>query len=318
MGRVSDRLLAQLAVSQHGLVTRAQTLGLLSPKQIEFRLGAGRLELARPGVYRVAGSLRSWEQDLLAACFAAGDDAAVAQLAAGALWAMPDIVRGEPEIVVPSPRWARLTGVRVHRSDRLFKHHVTVRDDVPVTSAARTLFDLSAVVGPAFLDKLVNSSLRRSIVTPAELHRCCDDLATRGRRRLTIVRAVLAAHSAGFDAGDSDPEVKLVRWLTAAGFPPPVQQHQVIVNRKLFLLDLAYPAQRIAIEYDSWTHHGNRAGFDRDSRRRAALTLDGWTYLGVTSAWARRDVIDAVAAAFGRSCRARAPSDGVQRDKIGG
>jgi very-short-patch-repair endonuclease len=310
MERVSDQLLAQLAVSQHGLVTRAQTLGLLSHKQLRQRLSSGRLEGLRPGVYRFAGASPSWEQELLAACLAAGAGAVASHLAAGAIWAMPGVARGQPEILVPSPRWVRLPGVRVHRSDRLFKHHITDRDGVPVTTPARSLFDMSAVVGPMFLGRLINSSLRRHIVTIPEIRRCCDDVATRGRRRLTIVRAVLDERPSGFDPGDSDPEAQLVGRLIAAGFPVPVQQHQVIIGRRIFLLDLAYPEHRIAIEYDSWEHHGNRVSFDRDSRRRASLTLDGWTYLGVTAAWSENDVVEAVSAAFRRSCRDGVPSQG--------
>jgi hypothetical protein len=312
MEGVSDQLLAQLAVSQHGLVTRAQALSLLSQKQLKQRLSSCRLERVRPGVYRFSGAASSWEQELLAACLAAGPDAASAHLAAGAVWAMPGIHRGEPEVVVPSPRWARLPGVRVHRSDSLYKKHVTIRHDIPVTTAARTLFDLSTVVGPAFLGKLLNSSLRRHIVTLTELRECCDDLAARGRRRLTIVRAVLDERGLGIDPGDSDPEAKLVGWLLSAGFPRPVQQHQVVVRRRLYLLDLAYPEQKVAIEYDSWEHHGNRDAFDRDSRRRAALSLEGWAYLGVTSAWSKSDLVEAVGRALQRSCRAGGTSPGPQ------
>jgi hypothetical protein len=318
MERVSDQQLAQLAVSQHGLVTRSQGLGLLNSQQLQRRLASGRLVRVRPGVYRFAGARVSWEQQLLAACLAAGEGAAVARLAAAALWVMPGIARGEPEVVVPSPRWARLPGVRVHRSDRLLPHHVTEREHVPVTSAARTLFDLSAVVGPGFLGTLVNSSLRRNIVSLSELRRCCDELATRGRRRLTIVRAVLDERSPEFDPGDSDREVELVGWLRAAGLPPPVQQHQVRVGHRLFVLDLAYPAEKVAIEYDSWTFHGNRSSFDADSRRRAALVLDGWTYLGITAAWSERDVVDAVCAALHRPCRDVGTSTGEDRGKIAG
>jgi hypothetical protein len=213
------------------------------------------------------------------------------------------LLEDTPEIIVPAPRQVRLAGVRSHQSNRLFAHHMTWRDDIRVTTAARTLFDLSSVVGPVLLGKLLNSSMRRHLVTPDDLQRCCDELASRGRRRLTIVRAVLDDRPPGFDPGDSDPETRLVHWLTGAGLPRPVQQHQVVIGRRVFLLDLAYPERKIAIEYDSWEHHGNRIAFHRDSRRRAALDLAGWTYLGVTSAWSRGEFLDAVAVAFDGSLR---------------
>jgi hypothetical protein len=308
---VNDQLLAQLAVSQHGLVTRAQALGLLTERQLEQRLASGRLVRVRPGVYRFAGAVPTWHQSMLAACLAAGTDAAVAGLAAAAVWRMPGIARDAPELVIPSPRWVRLRSVRAHRGDRLFKHHTTVRDGVPVTTAARTLFDLSAAVGPFFLGKLVNSSLRRHITTIGELHRCCDELATRGRRRLTVVRSLLEVRPLGFDPGDSDPELELLNWLRAAGLPRPVQQHPVQAGRRLFVLDLAYPVEKIAIEYDSWEFHGNRLSFDRDSRRRTALDLAGWTNIGVTPGWTRREFLDAVRTALTRSCRDVGTSQGV-------
>ena len=315
-GAMSDESLHRMASKQHAVFSRAQGLEHLSPNALRQRLDVGILEPVHECVYRVAGAPVTWRQGLMAAQLAAGEGSAIGFLAAAALWGLPDIAEGMPEVIVPAPRHVRVRGVRCHQSDRLFVHHITIRDAIQVTTPARCLFDMSAIVGPMFLGKLLNSSLRRHIVTLAELRRCCEDLATRGRRRLTLVRAVLESRPVDFDPGDSDPEVKLVRWLKSAGFACPVQQHQVALKRRLCILDLAYPEQKIAIEYDGWEFHSTRSALDRDSRRRAALTLDGWIYIGVTSAWSRDEFVETVAAAFQRSFRAEVPSSSILREKI--
>jgi hypothetical protein len=70
---------------QHGLVTRAQALTVLSRRQVEAQTAAGRLVVVRRAVYRVAGSPETWHQHLLAACLAGGRGT-YASFRAAALW----------------------------------------------------------------------------------------------------------------------------------------------------------------------------------------------------------------------------------------
>jgi very-short-patch-repair endonuclease len=58
------------------------------------------------------------------------------------------------------------------------------------------------------------------------------------------------------------------------GLPPPELQFPV----GPFLLDLAYPEQRLAIEYDGRDHR-TAARALRDLRREAYLTRQGWDVL---------------------------------------
>jgi predicted transcriptional regulator of viral defense system len=169
---MSEAALHDLARRQHGLVSRAQAREHLSSAAIRHRLEVGLYESTHAGVYRLAGSPVTWRQELMAAVLAAGERSAIGFLAAAALWSMPDVVEAMPEVVVAAPRYLRIRGVRSHQSDRLLDHHVTVRDGIPVTTPARTLFDASALVGPLLLDRLIASSRRRCIVKPADLLSC--------------------------------------------------------------------------------------------------------------------------------------------------
>jgi very-short-patch-repair endonuclease len=51
--------------------------------------------------------------------------------------------------------------------------------------------------------------------------------------------------------------------------PAAVQQHRADRYR----IDLAYPEWGVFIEYDGYSGHGSRTGFDRDRRRDNALQL---------------------------------------------
>ncbi len=67
-------------------------------------------------------------------------------------------------------------------------------------------------------------------------------------------------------------------------------------------VDLAFPEQRVAVEYDgAW--HGDPGQLTRDRRRLNALVAAGWTVLHVTAADLRQpeDLVARVAALLARS-----------------
>ncbi len=125
--------------------------------------------------------------------------------------------------------------------------------------------------------------------------------------------AILEARRDRAHPGDSAGELQLAAWLTAAGLPPPTQQHQVATGRTVYLLDLAYPDVRLGFEYDGWTSHGTRSAFDRDRIRGNALAAAGWTILHVTSQMSRDGVVAAAVAAYRQLAGAKTPPEGQLR-----
>jgi predicted transcriptional regulator of viral defense system len=140
---MSEAVIAPFSRRQHGLVTHAQALEVLSIHELKERLRERRLEPLRRGVYRVAGAPESWHQHLLAACLAAGDGAAASFRAATFLWGLNGFSSEVLEVTVPGRRRTRLDGVVVHDSRVTGPLHVATRSFIPVTSAARTLCDMT-------------------------------------------------------------------------------------------------------------------------------------------------------------------------------
>jgi hypothetical protein len=301
----ADATIAAVAREQHGLVTRERILATITRRQLEHRLADGRLERVHACVYRVAGAPRTWEQVVLAACLTAGPRSHASFRAAARLWMLSGFETADDvEITTPSRRRARINGVVVHDSEVTGRRHTARRHGIPVSSPARTLCDLTACCRPWDVERALDDALRKKITTLRSLQAVSVDLAGPGRRRCTVMRALLEARSAGFDPGGSAMELRLVDWLVATGLPRPVQQHRVRLGNRSIRLDLAYPDQLIAIEYDGWDAHRSRRSFAGDRARQNELEIRGWLVLRFTSASMRDDVVRAVSAALATRTRA--------------
>jgi very-short-patch-repair endonuclease len=267
--------------------------------QLERRVRDGSLERVRSSVYRFAGTPPTWEQAVLAACLSAHGGAVASHTTAARLFALRGFEEtSNVEITTASRQRTRLTEVVVHDTMFLGRHHVTRRRSMPVTSPARTVCDLTWRCAPWQVERALDDALRRGLTSLRRIDRVFRDLAHRGRRRSTVMRGLLEARLPGFDPGDSDMELRLVRWLSAAGLTPPVQQHRVRVGGTTYRLDLAYPELKIGIEYDGWDPHRTRSAFDGDRRRQNPLELRGWLMLRYTSASTRELVVAEISEAL--------------------
>ena len=275
--------LADIARGQFGLVSRAQALKVVTPNQLRHLLATRRLEPVRRGVYRAAGAPENWHQQLLAACLAC-PRAVASFTAAAALWMLQGHVEPDAlELTVPDARRVRLDGVMVHESKVWSSSDVTQKHGIPVTSVARTLCDLTAVSEPRAVELALDDALRRKLVTLADVRRVATALDTQGRRRGTVVRALLADRQPGFDPGGSPQEVRLAKLLVGAGLPAPVAQHTFPIAGRRYRVDLAYPDQGVVIEYDGWDFHTGHGVFHGDRARGNELELLGLTVLRFTS-----------------------------------
>lgn len=287
MGRVDGGVpftdLTRLARRQHGVVTRAQVIDVLTRHQLEHAIATGRLESVHRGVYRVAGSPESWEQMAHAAALAGGGGAAVSFRAAAHVWNLAGFWEQPPvEITVPHLRRARLHDVVVHDSQILDGIHVDRRHGIPVTSVARTLCDLTASCWSNEVGRALDDALRRKLTALRKVQAVFDDLATRGRRRSTIMRTLLAERGPGFDPGGSDAELRMIRTLLDSGLPAPVQQFGVRIGHRTYRLDGAYPPYLVCIEYEGFDFHTSLTAFDHRYERDRDLRLARWLIVYVT------------------------------------
>jgi hypothetical protein len=104
---------------------------------------------------------------------------------------------------------------------------------------------------------------------------------TQEHRPLRNVRRVDHALDLLEPRAESPMETRLRLLLSFAGLPRPAAQYVVRDDEGDFVarLDLAYPAERVAVEYDGAFHWDQRRA---DDRRRDALRALGWTVLVVS------------------------------------
>src|SRR4051812_17156780 len=113
--RVLDAAIAALAERQHGVLARAQLIGIgLTRHEIGDRIRAKRLHPLHRGVYVVGHRAVSREGELLAAVFSGGPRAVLSHRAAAELW---ELRLGKGRLIeVTTGRDRRSqAGVRMHR-----------------------------------------------------------------------------------------------------------------------------------------------------------------------------------------------------------
>jgi hypothetical protein len=277
--------LNQISARQHGLITRQQAIDAgLSAAAVDRRLTDRRWLALRSGVYAVGGSPHTWEQAVVAVCLAGGRGTVASHATAARLWDLERTPPADRIHVTSGPqRRIRLDGVVAHRSIRLTAADITTRHRIPVTAPARTIIEVSGLMGTSGTGKCIDDALRRGLVTIDLLRASVARLAGPGRRRLRVVRAALTDRLPGYDPGDSNLEVRALRTLAAAGLPTPTQQHRILIDGRTRRIDLAYPEAKVAIELDGWTWHGNVDAFHADRATRNELTSLGWAVLQITA-----------------------------------
>jgi hypothetical protein len=159
---------------------------------------------------------------------------------------------------------------------------LTVNDTIPVTTPARTLLDLAAVVPADALEEAFDDALRRGLVTVRRLRWRLEEL---GRRPgVTTVRRLIEARTGVVGIPESVPETRMARLIERSGLAAPVRQHEIRENGRLIArADFAWPEQRLIVEVESRRWHSSRIRWQHDLARRNRLTRLGWRVVHVTS-----------------------------------
>ena len=162
-----ETVLAAIAGRQHGLVTRAQLLGVgVTRHQIQQRRGRGALLPVHRGVYRVGHRAPSVEATYLAAVFACGEEARLSGSAAAHLLGLLKGPVPPPEVTTPLKR--RVAGVMVRRG-RIDPPDRSLHRGIPITAVPRTLTDLAADLPLDALARACHEAGVRYSTTPAHV-----------------------------------------------------------------------------------------------------------------------------------------------------
>jgi hypothetical protein len=287
------RAIDRIASRQLGLVTSTQLDGIgFGRGAREKWLAAGRLKRVRRGIYMLPGVAPTWQASVLAAALAAGPDAVVSNLTAAHLWQLFDGRPPEPvrqSIHVTAPSLHHLAGVKAHRC-RLDGREQTRYRSIPVTTPARTLFDLATVLDADQLGRCVDEALRRRLVTVSELGCLLQQHAGAGRRRLRPLRVVLANRLPGFDPGANKWEQRMDRQWEQLGLPASRRQYWVSVAGGRCCVDRAVPELKLAVEWVGKAYHSLDGRFARDRIRISDLVQAGWDVIEVTPEWSPKRI----------------------------
>ena len=260
--RTTDRVIAELADRQHGVVATWQLIALgLTHDAIRYRARIGRLHRIHRGVYAVGHRTLTPKGHRMAAVLAHGPDAVLSHRSAAAHW---DIGPGSSKFDVMTPHSKRSRkGMRTHTAS-LDPEEVTVRDGIPVTSVARTILDLAAVLRHDALTRLVENADRRELFDLRALDRA---MALRPRAAGSArLRAVLAAYRGTADTR-SGLERSFKALIARAGLPEP--QYNVLVAG--LTVDVYWPEWKLVVELDGRPYHASPRAHEQDRIRDATL-----------------------------------------------
>jgi hypothetical protein len=254
--------------------------GKLSPYQLRSRFRA-----IYPDVYLPDYATASLRRRSAAAWLWSGRRGVLAGLAAaelhGSRWVGDD---ESVELIWRNPHPP--AGV-ITRNYRIGEDEVTRVIGVPVTTVARTAFDLGRQLptgeAVARLDALMRA-------TPYSIEDVLL-LAKRysGARGLRRLRTALPLVDPG---AESPKETWLRLLLIDAGLPTPTTQIPVHQNWHLVaLLDMGWEKYRVAVEYDGDHHRSDPRQWRKDQRRLRKLEEMGWIIIRVIAGDTAEDIV---------------------------
>lgn len=276
--------LYEIATRQHGVVcVAAADQSGISRRTLRRRALHEQWHRPHAGVFVLPGAGWDFPQQAMAALCAAGPTAHLAGWSAAHLYGLIARPPRRVQLLMPYGRNAEPLGrVHVHRSRRLPPEHLTMRNGLRATTAARTLCDLAMWAGRRHLTELVAKAVGVELVTLDEI-----DEARRllGPRRGSAGLAAVLLRLGRDGKTDSALERQWRGKLREHGFKPargvyPVRHEGVLLG----IVDIAFPKERVGIEVDGFVWHRTPGQLQRDHARQNAFLAAGWLLLRVGAA----------------------------------
>jgi hypothetical protein len=278
------RTLLEKVASQRGVITLRQLRESGCDRRTVDRLiAAGEYRAVLPGVFLSAAWPLGREQVKIAAC-ARNPSAVLAFTTAGQEWGLRKMVDERVHVLVPHGASPIMDGVVVHRCRRIDPHDVVARGELlRVTSVARTLFDVGAVIGVSGVRSALENALDRELVALDEVAECVQRLYHRRRPGSRQIQHVLKSKGEWSAAVQSDLESRVLRAIERVGLPSPSIQHAVPLSDGTSVrFDFAWPRFKVALEVDHSFWHAGSAESRSDKRRDRRVAALGWVTLRIT------------------------------------
>jgi very-short-patch-repair endonuclease len=271
-------MVAARAAEQHGLISIEQLhLCGLGPNAVGVRVRNGQLHRVHRGVYAVGHTAITLTGRFVAAVLACGDRAALSGFACGAYW---EFMRWEERLIDVTflgSGTRTIAGVRVHRARSMDERDVLRRDGMRVTSPARTLLDLAAVLPPKALRRAARQAQAERRVNIRQLAEILE--RANGHHGVPVLRAIV---DDGPAPTRSDLEDLLLDLLDAAGIERPEVNAPLRLGGHSITPDYLWRERRLAIEADSRRWHDDPLTRINDVDKQAILEANDYRVLRIT------------------------------------
>lgn len=281
----TQRIIA-VAAANAGVCTRRALLTQgVSEAAVDRHVSAGMLQTIRSGVYVVA-ALSGPRTDYHLAV-ANLPRAAISHVSAGRLRDLP-VPADQPTVEVTVPfddGGRRFDGVTVHRTRLPLTIDVVSLDDgLPITSLARTVFDLASCLRPNRLEHVIQTAMIHGGLTADEFWACYQPLARYGVRGLRALRRIMTKLLDDQPTPQSKLEATMDGLLTEHGvFGFRRQYRPPWYDGVRGVVDFAHPQARLVLEADGRSWHATTQAMAEDRRRDRLAAAHGWTVLRIVA-----------------------------------
>ena len=252
---------------------------------IDYGVRSGELTAVLPGVYAVPGMARMPRVRMRAVCLRHPNAVLLTEAAARvSFW--PQVSLDAIQVAVPSPlpKQRGFAFTRRKIPPDLVAEHQGLRYTVP----ALTAVDMASFACADAIDH----ALRTRMATLSGMHEALTKTANRIRNPERL-RLLIDSRDEPWSAAERLAHTILRR----AGIRGWKTNLPVLIEGRLYFLDIAFALLKVAIEIDGRQHEDDEDLFESDRWRQNALVRDGWRVLRFT--WDMlREHPDAVVAAI--------------------
>jgi hypothetical protein len=283
--REATALMRTLAERQHGVFSTWQLLDQgITERTMESRRAGGLLISLHQGVYALAHTRLTREGRSMGAVLACGPGAVLSHFSAGHHWGLLRPY-GAIEVLRQSggfhPKGHR--GVKLHQTRRLEPYEITVERGIPVAVLERVLLDLAARTDAKRLERTFVQAYKRDDFSWPRLKRIIT--RRRGCKGVGELRRIALEVDPEALETKSVPEVDfLALWREVDSLMPVVN---VLVEGHL--VDFLWSEQKVIVETDSWSYHGDPLAFEKDHQRDVELIAAGYDVHRTTAKMLERD-----------------------------
>jgi very-short-patch-repair endonuclease len=250
-----------------------------SREEIDWRIRAGRLHRLHPGVYAVGHRVIPKEGWLMAAVLASGSEAVLSHRSAAALWGLRGHSDGAVHVALPRNSTS---------SQRIRRHYSLIPPDeralkegIPVTSAARTIFDLAATEDTEAIQAMLREAEYLQLWGPLSLLALLERYPRkRGARKLRLALERVKTEPPGRKR--SKLEQRFAPFLRHHRLPLPRFNDPITLGTKRYVVDCHWLGTNQIVELDGWEGHRSKSAFRADRERDRRLRVTGYSVTRLT------------------------------------